>query len=156
MREGSSPSTCHMSLSWVMCHMSHVTCHMSHVTCHMSHVTCHMSHVTCNFLLDIVLKLVGGGSVINGAYPFSYCTLRGPRLSFLCMRLVQCMGRQCTALYYFELGSNSTSCSKVKKYTIMYKLFLLCSLVCLTARMSFTAAIYYHQILNNKRMENLG
>ena len=40
------------------------------VICHMSHVTCHLSCVTCNFLL--LLKLVGGGSVINGATPFSF------------------------------------------------------------------------------------
>ena len=39
-------------------------CHVSCVTCHMSRFTCHMSHF---FLLDEVLKLVGGGSVINGA-----------------------------------------------------------------------------------------
>ena len=46
----------------VMCHMSCVTCHVSHVTCHMSHVKCHVSHVN-------LVELVGGGSVINGAYP---------------------------------------------------------------------------------------
>ena len=41
----------------------HVMCHVSHVTCHVSHVTCH------NFFLlfsDKVVKLIGGGSVING------------------------------------------------------------------------------------------
>ena len=41
---------------------------MSHVMCQMSCVTCHMSHVTC-FFLDKVVKLVRGGSVINGATP---------------------------------------------------------------------------------------
>ena len=50
-----------------MCHLSCVTCHVSHVTCHVSHVTCHMSHVKKKF--DKVVELVGGGSVINGAYP---------------------------------------------------------------------------------------
>ena len=40
-------------------------CHMSYVTCHVSHVMCHMSHL----VLDKVVELVGGGSVINGAYP---------------------------------------------------------------------------------------
>ena len=43
--------------------MSVISCHMSCVTCHMSHVMCHM------FVLDKVVKLVSGGSVINGAYP---------------------------------------------------------------------------------------
>ena len=40
---------------------------MSHVMCHMSPVTCHKS-----FFLSFIykgVKLVGGGSVINGAYP---------------------------------------------------------------------------------------
>ena len=58
--------------------------------CHVSHVTCHLSPVVCNFflhliiiqkkyikniyimlqkILDKVVELVGGGSVINGAYP---------------------------------------------------------------------------------------
>ena len=44
--------------------------HVSHVTCHVSCVTCHMSHVMCNFsFLDKTVEPVGGGSVINGAYP---------------------------------------------------------------------------------------
>ena len=50
----------------------HVICHVSHVTCHVSCVTCHMSHVTFFFsssFSDKVVKLIGGGSVINGAYP---------------------------------------------------------------------------------------
>ena len=65
--------TCHVSR--VMCHVSCVMCHVSHVTCHMSHVTCHMSCVTCHiylyflFFLDKAVMLIGGGSVINGAYP---------------------------------------------------------------------------------------
>ena len=74
-------------------HVSCVTCHISRVTCHLSPVTCHVSpaHVTCQkyiFLhfhykkniyiyyfftlqkiFDKVVELVGGGSVINGAYP---------------------------------------------------------------------------------------
>ena len=45
--------------------------HLSCVTCHMSHITCHVSHVTLffYFFLDRGLKLIGGGSVNNGAYP---------------------------------------------------------------------------------------
>ena len=52
--------------------MSHDTCHVSHVTCHMSNVICHMSQFILFYLfliLDTVVKLSGGGSVINGAYP---------------------------------------------------------------------------------------
>ena len=79
----------------IMCHMSCVPCHMSCVMSHVSHVMCHLSRVTChlskyyffNFhflfcifrffcfvfyhkkIVDKVMELVGGGSVINGAYP---------------------------------------------------------------------------------------
>ena len=56
--------------------VSRVTCHVSHVMCHVSRVTCHVSHVTCNFFSfffsDKVVKLIGGGSVINGAYPVQF------------------------------------------------------------------------------------
>ena len=45
------------------------TYHVSLVTCHMSCVMCHVSCVTNQFFLDKVMKLVGEGSVINGAYP---------------------------------------------------------------------------------------
>ena len=50
-------------LCWVsvMCHVSHV---MQHVSC----VICHMSCVKKKYC-DKVVELVGGGSVINGAYP---------------------------------------------------------------------------------------
>ena len=57
----------HLSIP-VMCQVSHVTCHMSRVTCCVSPITCHMSSVRF-FFLDKVVKLVRGGSVINGAYP---------------------------------------------------------------------------------------
>ena len=59
----------------VMCHVSCVMCHVSCVMCHVSRVTCHVSHITCQdflflfFFSDKVVKLIGGGSVINGAYP---------------------------------------------------------------------------------------
>ena len=34
---------------------------------------CHVSHVTCHiFVVVVVLKLIGGGSVINGAYPVQF------------------------------------------------------------------------------------
>ena len=63
-----------------MCHVSSVTCHVSPVMCHVSPVTCHLSHVIFLFIfldkkkyplekMDKVVELVGGGSVINGAYP---------------------------------------------------------------------------------------
>ena len=44
-------------------------CHVSCVMCHVSHVMCQMSHF---FFSDKVVKLSGGGSVINGAYPSSF------------------------------------------------------------------------------------
>ena len=51
--------------------MSCVTFHVSCVKCHESRVVCHISCVTCHillsfFALDKVVKLVSGGSVING------------------------------------------------------------------------------------------
>ena len=48
--------------------MLFVTCHVSHVTCHVSRVTCH------NFFSPSykVVKLISGGSVINGAYPVQF------------------------------------------------------------------------------------
>ena len=61
-------------------------------TCHMSYVTCHMSCVACIFFfLDIVVKLIGGGSVINGAYlvQFFPCSkhiclaLGSPKINFV-------------------------------------------------------------------------
>ena len=89
--------TCHIScvtclVSHVTCHMSRFMCHLSRVMCHMSPVTCHLSPVACpNIFLkhfsfkkkkkyhnlfftlkkkqENLVELVGGGSVINGAYP---------------------------------------------------------------------------------------
>ena len=58
--------------------MSSVTCHMSGVTCHMSGFSYHKSHLfflikfnIYNFSLNVV-KLFGGGSVINGDTPSSF------------------------------------------------------------------------------------
>ena len=54
---------------------------MSHVRCPASGVRCHVSGVTCNFFFylffffDKAVKLVGGGSVINGAYPVWFIRL---------------------------------------------------------------------------------
>ena len=46
---------------------------MSLVTCQVSGVTCHMSTKKIKKIkikkIDKVVELVGGGSVINGAYP---------------------------------------------------------------------------------------
>ena len=50
------------------------TCHVSHVTCHVLCVMCHMSH----FFVDKVVKLVGGGYVINGATMSSLFFLYSP------------------------------------------------------------------------------
>ena len=50
-----------------MCHISSVLCQVSGVRCQVSH-----ANVYIYFLfLDNVVKLVGGGSVINGATPAS-------------------------------------------------------------------------------------
>ena len=48
-----------------------VMCKVSHVMCHVSHVTSHVSHFWFFFVYKEV-ELVGGGSVINGAYPSSF------------------------------------------------------------------------------------
>ena len=53
--------------------MSRVTCRMSGVTCHMPRVTCHVSHyIYKKENLDKVVKLIVGGSVINGPTPSSF------------------------------------------------------------------------------------
>ena len=49
---------------------------MSHVTCHMSCVMCQMSHVFFVFVSDKMVELVGGGPVINGAYPVYFLSIR--------------------------------------------------------------------------------
>ena len=49
-------------------YVSHFMRYMSCVTCHMSCVTCQVSCFFC--FVYKVLELVGGGSVIKGAYPF--------------------------------------------------------------------------------------
>ena len=50
---------------------------LSCVVYHMSPVTCHMSH---SFSFDKVVKLAGGGSVINEVTPSSFCNGPGCRL----------------------------------------------------------------------------
>ena len=40
-------------------------CHVSPVRCHVSRVTCHLSQNQ----MEKMVELVGGWSVINGAYP---------------------------------------------------------------------------------------
>ena len=50
-----------------MCHMSRAMCHLSRVTCHMSHI---IFFFKCNLSsFEKVVKLVGGGFVINGPTP---------------------------------------------------------------------------------------
>ena len=45
------------------------------VTCHLSRVTCHLSHdFNFNFVYKL-LKLVGGGSVIDRAYPVYFFSI---------------------------------------------------------------------------------
>ena len=59
-----------------MWHMSGFMCHVSHGRCHTVGVTRQVSGVTCQvifflnfFVLEKVVELDVGGSVINGAYP---------------------------------------------------------------------------------------
>ena len=56
-------------VSRVKCHVSCATCHMSHFMCHLWHDTCQVSQVIIYFFNYNLFELVGGGSVINGAYP---------------------------------------------------------------------------------------
>ena len=66
-------------------------CRMSLATYHGLRVICHMSHVICKkksnnpFFVEKVVKLVGGGSVINGATPSSFRLLQlwGEVLTYL-------------------------------------------------------------------------
>ena len=51
-------------------HLLHVMCYISPVTCHMSCVTCHMSLNLFIYFFDKGVKLVGRGSIINGASLF--------------------------------------------------------------------------------------
>ena len=57
-------------------HVVHVTCHLSCVTCHVLRVTFHVSGVGCHHLFFFsfykVFERVGGGSVINRAYPIAF------------------------------------------------------------------------------------
>ena len=63
----------------VTCHMSHIMCHMSSVTCHVSRVMYHAYiYIYLVFIhfssLDKKVEIVGGGSVINSAYPVQFQT----------------------------------------------------------------------------------
>ena len=52
-----------------MGHMPGVMCHLSRVRCQSSSVTCQVSgFIIIFFFFDELGQLVGGGSVINGAY----------------------------------------------------------------------------------------
>ena len=69
LREGSPPPPVTCQVSHVMRHISHVTCDMSRVTCQMLHDFFLLFFFLFFFFSFKVMKLVGGGSVINGAYP---------------------------------------------------------------------------------------
>ena len=49
--------------------MSRVRCHLSGILCQVFCVRCHMSYI---YFFYKVVELVGGGSVINGAYPVQF------------------------------------------------------------------------------------
>ena len=55
-----------------MRHVSPVTSHLSPVTCHMSKCSLKKKLFYLLKKLDKVEELVGGGSVINGAYPVQF------------------------------------------------------------------------------------
>ena len=83
--------------------MSHVMCHMSHVRCHLSRVTCNMSKKFKTIFIerkkiDKMVELVGGGSVINGAYPvqFSY---KGKTIFLLILGLLSNSNKQIPVIY---------------------------------------------------------
>ena len=60
-----------------MRHMSCVMCQVSGVTCQVSRVRCLVSHIFFYFIFFYkVVGLVGGGSVINGAYPVKFYTVK--------------------------------------------------------------------------------
>ena len=108
-------------MSCVMCHMSRVTCHMSHVTCHLSHVTCHIFFCYCCFFGKVV-KLIGGGSVINGAYfevPFN-CLFAPTSRSWMSNifrdseSLGKSNGKKWYNIWIFLLGSGRKSPRKKK------------------------------------------
>ena len=54
--------------------LSVTSCVTPHVTCHVSHVTCHNYFYLYFFIFfsDKAVKLLGGGSVINRAYPVQF------------------------------------------------------------------------------------
>ena len=59
---------------FIPCYVSCVMCHVSRVMCHLSHVKIYFFYILYIFFyplkkMDRVVELVGGGSVINGAYP---------------------------------------------------------------------------------------
>ena len=56
------------STSFIRCHVSCVRCQVSVVGCQVSGVMCYFFRVFICFFHKAV-ELVGGGSVINGAYP---------------------------------------------------------------------------------------
>ena len=57
-----------------MCPVSHVMCRVQRVTCNVSRVTCDMKYIYIYifFFFFKFVKLVGGGYVINGAYPVQF------------------------------------------------------------------------------------
>ena len=75
-----------------------VTCLVSRVASHMSCVTCPMSSVLCHFFpfFDKVVKLVSGGSAINGAYPSSFGKISIPKIW-----IIGCSGTTLETLKHF-------------------------------------------------------
>ena len=58
-------------------HVSHVRCQVSGLRCQVSDVRHHLFYLFfSNIFLEKVVRLVGGGSVINAAYPVQFSSLR--------------------------------------------------------------------------------
>ena len=86
----------------VMCHVTHVMCHMSHV---MSFFNSFFFVFLCLFLSRHIVKLVGGGSIINGAY-LVYSILCFPLHSFTVCKTVQVQIPILLQLYIYLLLLN--------------------------------------------------
>ena len=110
-------------MSLVMCHMSCVLCHLSCVTCRLSHVKIFVLKFFILFFLSIkkvdkVVELVGGGSVINGAYPSSL-DWNGFEIALIALLITFLSPVYYTVLYFITLYSTAQHCMTLH-YTVLY------------------------------------
>ena len=87
--------------NYVLC----VTCHLAPVMCHQSCFTCHMSTFLYLYILknklDIVVELVGGGSVINGATLSSLVILSPPSSQLVLLIWVKLSENKYSGIIWF-------------------------------------------------------